>query len=214
MSNTLDELTIAGNLTVVGTSTLTGGLSPGTNTRASLVQETGKEYYLPLELARRHDHPALQLPETPADDDFGIVAGTFGSNTMTLKTADFKTAGASSIYARWSFEFPVEYVTGQAASIKCRASMSAVADTSATIDWEAFITDGQGGVVGSDIVTTAATDVNSATAADYTFSLDPTALLAGTWIEIRLKVTITDAAGGSPVICTVGKPRLLLSVKG
>lgn len=214
MASTIDVLTVTGNCTVNGVLNPAGGLAAGVNTRTSMTQETGKEYYLPIELARRHDHPMLPLPETAADDDFGVAAGTFGSDSMILQTADKKSAGATSVYARWSFQFPVEYVTGQAASIKCRAFMSVAADTTAVLDWEAYIVDGEGGVVGSDIVTGTATDINSTTPADVTLTLDATSLLPGVWIELRLAATITDGAGANPVIAYVGKPRLLLSVKG
>ena len=84
----LGDVIVSGtiNMTTLTIPSLVSGSLPRTN----LTQETG-EYPLLPELARRHDHPALASPETPADDDLGVPAGTFGSNTLYV-TAELDAA--------------------------------------------------------------------------------------------------------------------------
>lgn len=150
-----------------------------------------------------------------ASDDLGIVYGTFGTGIYTVQAGDLKAAGATTRRAIIQLRLPETYDDGQTVTIRLRAGMkTTVADTSCTIDLEAYEV-GTGGLVsGSDLVTTAASSMNSLTAADFSFTVTPDSLVAGDVIEVRLSITCTDGATGTAVIPVLYRAALLYDLRG
>lgn len=69
-------------------------------------------------------------------------------------------------------------------------------------------------MVGSDLVTTSATTINSLTAAAKEFAITPTGLVAGDELDVRVTIAITDGATATAVIGRIMKLYALLSVRG
>ncbi len=88
-----------------------------------------------------------------------------------------------------------------------------VADVAATLDVEALESDGDGGV-GSDLVTTVAQDINSLTLSDNDFTIDASALAPGDMLDVRIAVTVNDAASATAVIAAIGAVSLLCDIRG
>lgn len=213
--NTVDgDLIVQGDLRVAGTARFQA--SPTGVARSDLTQENLTAFDLPPETWRIYDNMDALLPDPPTTgDDIGIVSGTFGSATPSLQTRDVKAVGAAPHYARRLFQMPCNYVAGETVTIRLHAGMlTTPADTTATVDVEAYKSNNEGGVSGSDLCTTSATSINSLTAADKDFTITPTALSPGDWIDIRIAIHINDAATVTAVKGMIGRVQLLCDTKG
>lgn len=161
---------------------------------------------------------ALQtvLPGTPANDDLGLVTGTWGSSPPPyLGTGDLKAAGATTRRARVLANLPPDYEAGQTVTIRVYCGMiTTAADTSCTVDVEAWRVDKEDGTLGAaDLVTTAATTMNSTTADDRDFVVTATTLLPGDTLDIRLSIACNDAATATAVIGAVYQVEVLADLR-
>jgi hypothetical protein len=202
------------DIQVTGSITYGGSLLPGV-TRATLIQEDFAEYGIGFSGLRVFD--AFQTPiATAASDDLGIsTGGTYGTNAPYISAGDLKTAGATTRRARFLFTLPPEYVAGQSVRIVAQAGMvTTAADTSCTVDFEAYLSDLDATVGGSDLVTTAATTINSTTFAAKNFEVTSTALTAGDVLDIRCSIACNDAATGTAVIPAIAHLAVALDIKG
>lgn len=202
---------------LTGNTHVTGNLSVGGNlpdiVRSDLTTETA-EYFVPWEAWRVWDAFGTNLPATAASDDLGLVGGTFGTNAPSIQAGDLKAAGATTRYARAVMCVPLEFVASGTFKIRAKAGMkTTVADTSCVVDFSAYRS-GEDDTVGSDLVTTAATSMNSLTDADKDFTVDSATLLAGDMLDIRMLVTCTDAATATAVIPQIDGVWLVLDIRG
>lgn len=181
--------------------------------RSKLAAEQRKDN-IPLELLRVHDAFQTSLPTTAASDDLGLIIGTFGTDAVVVQTSDAKATSVTQ-RARFSYRLPMNYVDGEAISVVAYAGMkTTVSDGTATVDFEVYKKDDSTGLVGSDLVTTAATTINSLTASAKTFTIDPTGLNHGDELDIRVTIAITDGATGTAVIGRIMKLYMFPTVKG
>jgi hypothetical protein len=206
--------TIGGDLVVQGSLTVFGTRSPSL-ARSELTQDNLAEYVIPLTELRVWDAVATVLSGTPASDDLGLLGGTYGTNSFYVSAGDLKAAGATTRRARFVVMLPPEYVTGETVVLRANAGMlTTVADTSCTVDFEAYVNGRDSTIDGSDLVATAATTMNSLTFAEKSFVVTATGLSAGMELDVRLSITCTDAATGTAVTPAVGEIALLCDIKG
>ena len=209
-----NDIKFPGGIDVTGDLIVRGNIQPSIE-RSSLAQYNGQTSQIALTAAKVWDAANSNLPGTAATDDLEINTGTWGTNVPSIQTGDLKAAGATTRYALFEVATSPEYVAGQTVTLRASAGMlTTVADTSATIDFEAYITDRQGLVSGSDLVSTAATSINSLTFANYDFTLTPTTIDPGQKIVIRMAIAVNDGATGTAVIGSVGALELLLDTQG
>ena len=174
---------------------------------AGQVKNGGGTAVVPIAISpnnwRRTDGVTLNTA-TAGTTNFGVVYGTDGTDFPHLETIDGKAA-TTAVVSRLVWTLPPNYVAGSAITIRARAGMkTTVADNAAatTIDFSAYSNDGD--ATGSaDLVTTAATTINSLTAADKDFVVTPTGLVAGQDLHIKMTLTVTDAATATAVIGVV-----------
>lgn len=153
------------------------------------------------------------LPSAAANDDLGIVVGTFGTDVVTVQGGDVK-ATSSTRRAIAHVALPDYYDDGQSVTIRLRAGMdTTVSDTSCTINVECYEVGDSGGA-GSDLCTTAAQNINSLTPADKDFTITSTNLTAGDILEIRISVTYVDSATATAVIPVLYKAAVLFDARG
>lgn len=153
------------------------------------------------------------LPGTAATDDLALIGGTFGSASPVIRTSDAKATTVTQ-RARCTFQLPHNYVAGQSVTIRAHAGMiTTVSDGMATVDFEAYRSDDEAGI-GSDLVTTAATTINSLTDANKDFTVTPATLAPGDTLDIRMTVAITDTATATAVIGQIGAVTMLLDTQG
>ena len=206
-----NDVVIGGNLRVAGTATFASvsGLD-----RTGLAQDNTQVYHVLPESWKVWDDMDSPLPSTPANDDLGIIGGTFGTDSPSVQTEDLKAAGATNKYARCTFALPPEYVAGETVQIRFHCGMlTTAADASATIDVEVYESDLEAGI-GADLCATAAQSCNSTTLADKTFTITSTTLAAGDLLDVRVTMAINDAATGTEVKGIIGGTKVLLDIKG
>lgn len=183
--------------------------------RSKLALDSLKIYDVNLVDFRVWDAMQTNLPGTSASDDLGLYGNTFGTNTPLIRTYDVKAAGAVTLRARVLIPLPAEYADAETVNLRFFAGMvTTVADTTATIDCEAYESPGSAAALGSDLVTTAATTINSLTFANKDFVVTATSLVAGDLLDVRVTVAVNDAATGTAVIAGFGKCQLLVDVRG
>lgn len=204
---------VPGDLQIQGNAYLYGTLNPPL-ARTSLAQEDNARRKIQPTDWRVWDAMQTNLPGTAATDDLAIVGGTFGTASPSLQTGDLKAAGSTTRYARCTFQLPHNYVAGETVTIRAKAGMlTTVADTAATIDFAAYRSNDESGI-GSDLVTTSATTINSLTLANKDFTVTPTTLNPGDTLDIRMAVLVNDAATATAVTGIVGSVEVLIDVKG
>jgi len=203
-----DGLRVRSLLTVEPNTTISG-LS-----RSSLDIESLASFVIPLENWRVWNTGAV-LPNTSAADDMGYYSGTWATDTAALKSYDVKTVGATTLYARTTVTLPPEYVATDSVSLRMSCGMlTAVADTTATIDVDAYLSDDEAIISGSNLYSGAAQSCNSLTFANLDYTIDAGTLSPGNSIDVRLAVTVTDGAGGSAVIACIGSTVLRCDIRG
>ena len=191
-------------------------LANGAVGRSQLAQVAGASFHLPMEGWRVHDSTAV-LPTTAAADDLGLSAGTYGTNSPSLLSIDFK-ASSTAAYARRVVQLPPVYDAGQTVQIDIRGGMiTTIADTHCFTDVELCKLDGDG-AVGSDLVTTtgslSATSINSLTKATTSFAVNSTTLSAGDLLDMRVVVHGLDASTGTVVKAQISTIEMLLDIRG
>ena len=182
--------------------------------RSKLAEDSDSVYGVPFTSMRIHDAFQTSLPGTSSGNDLALIGGTFGTNSPTLQTADLKTAGATTNYARFLFTLPPEYVSAGSVTVRVHGGMkTTIAGVSATVDVECYKSDQSEGI-GSDLCVTAAQSCNSLTLDDQDFVITSSGLVAGDTLDIRLALTVNDAATGTAVIGMIGAVSMLLDIKG
>jgi hypothetical protein len=182
--------------------------------RTKLALDDLKPFVVNLMDFRVWDALQTNLPGTSANDDLSIATGTFGTNAPSLQTSDLKAAGATTRYARAMVALPAEYAAGETVAIVLHTGMiTTVSDTTATVDVEAYSSD-KDNTVSAELVTTSAQDINSLTFASDSFVITPTALVPGSFLDIRLTLAVNDAATGTAVIACIASVELHCDIRG
>jgi hypothetical protein len=189
-----------------------GSITP-TMTRANILSQVElAQFTVPWTLWRVHDALATNLPAAAADDDLGLIGGTFGSASPSIQSVDFGGTSTTA-YARAQIPLPAEYEAGQTVTLRFHAGMLVIADASCTLDVVCYETDEEAGI-GADICATAAQSINSATLADSDFTITPSALTAGDLLDVRIVVAGTDAGDAAPnIIAVIGAVKLLCDIR-
>lgn len=190
-----------------------GNLKPD-RLRSELAQEPLTSYPIPWTSWRIYDALQTNLPGVSSGDDLALIGGTFGTSSPSLQTYDVKAAGSLSLYARCQFPIPPEYDLGETILLRFHAGMlTTIADVACTLDAEAYKSNSEAGI-GSDLVTTAALNINSLTLADKDFNIDPTTIELGNVLDLRIKIAVNDAASLTAVKGIIGAASLLLDIRG
>lgn len=210
-----DPTSFPGDIIVAGNIRVNGRISPPIAKASILALAELQAFPIPLTDFRVWDAMQTNLPGTPSSDDLGLVGGTFGTATPSIRTEDLKAAGATSKYARVLVQLPWEYEAGQTVKIRLKAGMiTTISDTTATIDVEAYKLQGDpDDAIGSDLVSTAATTINSTTFADIDFTVTPSSLSPGDILDVRVKIAINDGATATAVIGAFTSAKLLADVR-
>ena len=154
------------------------------------------------------------LPNTAGTDDLGLILGVIGTNGHSVRTSDAKNTTVTQL-AALTLSLPPEYSPGGTISLTAHAGMiTTIANGTATIDKSVYKKDPADGTHGSDLVSTAATTINSLTLAAKAFVVDPTGLVNGDELTALLTIAITDTATATAVIGMLTQLYWLLQVRG
>lgn len=206
---------LPGDLIVGGNIRLNGTLSPAVAKANILALAELQSFPIPLTDLRVWDAMQTLLPGTPATDDLGLVGGTFGTATPSVRTEDLKALGATNKYARFLVQLPWEYIAGETVTLRAKAGMiTTVAATSATLDFQAYkLQDDPDDAIGSDLVTTSATTMNSLVFSNIDFTVTPTSLSPGDILDVRVTIAVNDGASATAVIAAITSLKLLCDVR-
>jgi len=206
---------ITGDVSISGSLRLGGTLSPALVKANILALAELQPFPIPLTDFRVWDAMHTVLPGAPATDDLALIGGTFGTATPSIRTEDLKALGATNKRARVLVQLPWEYAAGESVSLRFVAGMiTTVAGTSATLDVEAYkLQADPDDAIGSDLVTTSATTINSLTFANIDFALTPTGLSPGDILDIRITIAVNDGASATAVIAAFTSAKLLADVR-
>lgn len=182
-------------------------------TRSDLDEESLSAFLIPWTSWTVWDAIATNLPGTAAGDDLELIGNTFGTGSPTIETGDVKTLTGTR-YARCQVALPMNYNAGSDVVVRFHAGMkTTIADTSCTLDLEAYKSDEEAGI-GPDLCSTAATTINSLTLSDVTFTITAGGLSPGELLDMRIAIAYTDAVSGTAVIGQIGAAKLLCDTKG
>lgn len=149
---------------------------------------------------RKYDAMESGLANAASGNYLGLISGTYGSSQATIQSGDLKATAATTRRARVIKDVPDNYQTGGSMQIRLVAGMNTtVADTAANAAVEAYLLNDDG-TLGSNLVTTGNTSINSLTLAQYTFAMNNTNVVPGLKLDIRVSLNIRDAATGNAVI--------------
>lgn len=206
---------LPGDLIVAGDLRVNGAVNPKIAKGNLILLAELQAFPIPLTDFRVWDAMQTLLPGTPSADDLGLVGGTFGTATPSIRTEDLKALGATNKRARFLVQLPWEYVAGETVTLRFQAGMiTTVAGTSATLDCEAYkLQDDPDDAIGSDLVTTSATSINSLTFASTDFVITPTSLSPGDILDVRVTIAVNDGASGTAVIAAITSAKLLADVR-
>lgn len=208
-------LSLVGDLVVSGNIRLGGTLSPALAKANILALAELQPFPIPLTDFRVWDAMQTVLPGTPATDDLGLVGGTFGTATPSIRTEDLKALGATNKRARVLVQLPWDYAAGESITLRFVAGMiTTVSGTSATLDCEAYkLQADPDDAIGSDLVSTSATTINSLTFANIDFVVSPSGLSPGDILDIRVTIAVNDGATATAVIAAFTSAKLLCDVR-
>lgn len=182
--------------------------------RASMAKELVTPLGIPFTDLRVWDNFAALLPAAAAADDMGIVDGAvWGTNAPSLQTSD---ADSTTVTQKFRLQIPVEteFVLTGTMTLRLRCGMETnVSDTTATVDVEAYVDDGDAGV-GSDLCATAAQSINALANANKDFAITTASLVRGNILDCVVTVAITDGATGAAVIGQITHIELLRDIQG
>lgn len=157
---------------------------------------------------------AVTLPATSSGTILGLYTGTFATGLPYIGTGDVKNTSPTR-YARIQFALPVEFVDYSNITIRAAAGMlTTVANTSATIDFECYLSNGDTTKSGSDLVSTSATSINSLTFGNKDFVLTALTPARGSVLDIRMTIATVDGQNVVAVIAAVAQVQLLLTIQG
>jgi hypothetical protein len=190
--------TVDGDLVVTGLFYPNGGQAP--IQRSALAQETYTQFEVPLFTHRIWN--AVETPLTTAgSDDLGYGSGAFATGTPYVSAGALGSAGATTRYARFLYQVPANYISGQLARFQFLAGITggtpAAASVSCTLDLEVYKVGANALITGSDLVSTSAQSINSTTFADTSMELTVTTLAPGDWLDCRVTIACNDAVATS-----------------
>jgi hypothetical protein len=182
-------------------------------TRAKMAQVAAAVFPIPL-ASMRVWNTWQPLPLAATDDDLGAIAGTWATSVPHIESSD---SGQTSVTQYLGFEFtlPDDYDEAETITVRIPAKMRVVADGSAAVDVEAYLSDGNALVSGGDLIATGSTTINSADWANKDFTVTATSRAPGDKIFFRVKVAIVDTNTATEhVTAWLGDIEVLVDVRG
>lgn len=180
--------------------------------RTNLTQELLAAYPIPWTYWRVWNAMQTNLPGAAADDDLGLIGGTWASATPMIQSSN-PTGAAVLQYARAQFPLSPEYDPGQRVYFRMRAKIAEVCGTKSQLDVAVFESDKEAGL-GSDLSATLGPYTLTTSYDNYDFVLTPTGLVPGDMLDIRIKVDLDDTGAHADGIVSIGYTAILCDIRG
>lgn len=205
---------ITGDQKVTGDLQVSGTIKPP-RPRTELQQQALAVHAIPLTEFRTWDAMAVNLPATGGADDLGLYfTGTWGTHAPKISTGDVKNLGATTRRASIVRALPPNYEAAETVNLRISAATeTTVASVSSTVDVEAYLVGRDGTIDGSDLISTAAQNINSTSWADFTFVIDAATLAPGDELFLRITIAVNDSGTGTVVQPSIGAVELLCDTR-
>lgn len=177
------------------------------NQRANALSES---LLLGVSLVQLRNDDGTVMDATGGVGKFSISAGGFGVGTIELlgetASGDTKTDDLMfTVVLPDNFQ-KTAYPTGvKSLVVKIFHKTDPIANTTASIDLEVYESDGNGGVVGSDLVTTTTITHNSTVWTEHAFTVTATLIEPGDEMVFHIRTAVDDSAGAASAIAHIGK---------
>lgn len=186
----------------------------GSVDRSGLTEDALASYMVPLgDLKTTGTMQPLGAAAGTPSGACGITAGTYGSATPKV-VGEAANNNSKTDYCRFQFALPPEYVDGGDVKLIVAGAVGAAMAVAATVDVQAFLSDGGGGVDGTDLCATAAQSINSTDFAAKTFTITSTGLVKGDVLDIQLTLVANDTGGTANDVAIIGSLGMALDIKG
>lgn len=179
--------------------------------RANAFQEDSQEIRVPLGDLRNADG-TLFPATTPGSGQYALISGGWGTGGTKLN-GEAASGNTKTSTAKLTFAVPQNYVAGTNMTLKITARVSAVANTTANIDAACFKSNEQGGVSGSDLVTTTVITHNSVTWTEHSFTITSSAISPGDELDIYIRHSVDDSGGATGAKAEIGGVLVSMSTK-
>lgn len=154
---------------------------------------------IPVTDFRVFDAQKDALPDAAANDDLGLADAAGG--VLLGAAANGGGTASQTNKAGIFIALPENYVDGSDITLRVRVKTSPVATATATID--AIVKALSDATLGSDICATAAQSCNSASYANFDFTITGTSLVAGSILNIVLVAAADDTGGTQDAVIAV-----------
>ena len=197
-----------GDIIVPGNIRVSGNISPlkAKSDVLSLVEHT---WTVPWTLWRVHDAMQTNLPGAAADDDLGLIGGTFGTGVPSLQTVDFGGTDTTA-YARAQIPLQANYEAGQSVKLRFHCgSLTTLPDAACTLDVVCYKSGEESLVSAGDICFTTVQTITPLTMADVDFTITATTLAPGDMLDTRIVLYGEDAGNVGVMTLCIGAVQLL-----
>lgn len=180
--------------------------------RSEAFTETSQKLRVPLLHFRTNAGAAMAATTPAAAGEFAVVSGTYGVGGTKLQ-GEAASGNTKTSYAKATVALPINYVAGSDFTIVIKHRVSVVLNTTANLVPQCYLSNGQGGVTGSNQVTTGAVTNNTASWVESTFSVTGTGFSPGDELDVYIRHIADDSGGANSGKGEVGSVYLGLSTK-
>lgn len=182
--------------------------------------EVAEPFGIPLVSFRNDDGTVMDA--TGGANKLSLNIGGFGTGTLEIvgelasgvtKTDDMMVSFVVPINAQTTAFSALPDNGSKAISIKIQHKTDPIAATTSSMDVEVYLSDENGGVVGSDLVTTGPITNNSTTWIEQEFTITPTNVEPGDELSIHIRTIVNDATGANNAQAHIGKVTMNIAAK-
>lgn len=169
--------------------------------RSGAWPETAQKIRPGFAFYRNNDGSALAA--AAASGTFGVTSGGYGTGGTKLE-GEAASGNTKTSTLKIPFTLPQNYVAASSLTLKVVHRTSAVANTTANIDAEAYRSDQHGGATGTDQIAAAPTTVNTVTWTTSSFTITGTSFSPGDEIDIYIRTSVDDSGGATGAKAQIG----------
>ncbi len=177
--------------------------------RSEALVETSQKVRVPL--LRFGNDDGSVLAAAASSGKFGITSGGIASGGTKL-IGEVSNGNSKTSTAKVTFVLPQNYVAASNFTINISQRVSAIRNTTASIDAACYKSNDQGGV-GSDQVTTSAQTNNTTSWVVHSFAVTGTSFSPGDEIDLYIQAQANDSGGSTNGVSEVGGVYLLCSTQ-
>ncbi len=177
--------------------------------RAQAFTETGQSINIPLTSLRNDDGSLLST--AAASGKFGLISGGYGVGTVKLE-GEAASGNSKTSTLMGSFPIPQNFEPASLLSLSVPSKVTATPATSGQLTMQAYKSDGNGGVTGSNLVTSGPASLTTSWVS-ASFTVNPSSLVPGDELVIFARSVIDDTTGATGAKANIGKLSAVMTTR-